>query len=714
MAQRLTTSFINTNIPGAYPNVQVKSTPVGISTTGVVAIIGEADGGEHYANESIKDNFFSPDQLDRVTEKYVKGPIVDAMRALSAPSADANISGSATRVYIVKTNAGVKASAIVDTDYGELRAKNQGVDGNKIKYRIVSSQAEVAPSITSGVIPAFGIALNSASFKLRLNGGAEATVTLGTNPVSHADVPNLVIELNSVLPVGITASAGVASGTITLTVDADSLNHRKGFGKALELIDSTPGDLAKLGLTAGLIKSAEESAVELQVVRSDINLNEALLATGEVALEIGYAGTTATLTISGNLLTTTVTGGSGAGLSVDLSQYQTIKDLADYISSKTGYTAIATTAGAQASPSVLDRVSAIGICSTGASLRSGRIKKSLANFKAAAAKSAAVEFVSTDVDGLPAPMASPVFLGNGAKGSTLAVDIINALLKLEAVQVNFIVPLFSRDATGDIAEALTESSSTYTIDAIHAAVKSHCLKMSTASLKRNRLAVLSFWGDFASAQSKAQALANYRMSMTFQKVSQVDSSGAVKSFLPWYGACVAAGMQAAGFYKGITNKFANVISFQDPSDFESGSPGDVETALDSGLLILQRLTAGTIWVSDQTTYGFDTNFVYNSMQASYLADIVAIDLADSYQRAFVGQSLADVDVGTAKAFMAAKMDSYKRLKLISSSDDAPLGYKNDKYRINGPILEVSVEIKLSTTIYFIPISIEISQVQQAA
>jgi hypothetical protein len=714
MSQRLTTSFINTNIPGAYPNVQVQSTPVGISTTGVVAIIGEAEGGESYSNESLKDNFFTSDQLDKVAAKYVKGPIVDAMRALSAPSADANINGAASRVYVLKTNAGAKASAVVDTDYGTLSAQNYGTDGNKVKYRIVASQLESAPSITGTTIPAFGAALNSAVFKIRLNGAAEQTITLSSTPANHADVATLVTELNGLLPSDVRAAAGAAASTLKLYVIVDSANYRKGFGKALELIDSTPGNLAKLGHVAGLVKSSAESAVEVQITRSDINLNEALNAAGEIALEIGYVGTTATLSIVANTLTTTVTGGSGAALSIDISQFQTVKDLADFISSKAGYTAIASAAGAQAKPSSLDKVSVVGICSTGASLRPGRVKKSLANFKSAIAKSAAVSFSASDIDGLPAPMASPAFLSGGAKGATLAVDIVNALLKLEAAQVNFVVPLFSRDATDDISEALTESSSTYTIDAVHAAVKSHCLKMSTPALKRHRLAILSYSGAFADVQDKAQALANYRMSMTFQKVSQVDSSGVVKSFLPWYGACVAAGMQAAGFYKGITNKFANLISFEDPSGFDSGSPGDVGTGLDSGLLILQRLTAGTIWVSDQTTYGFDTNFVYNSLQASYLADIVAIDLADSYQRAFVGQSLADVDVGTAKSFMAAKMDSYKRLKLISSSDDAPLGYKNDKYRINGPILEVSVEIKLSTTIYFIPINIEISQIQQAS
>src|SRR5690606_12364458 len=137
-----------------------------------------------------------------------------------------------------------------------------------------------------------------------------------------------------------------------------------------------------------------------------------------------------------------------------------------------------------------------------------------------------------------------------------------------------------------------------------------------------------------------------------------------------------------------------------------GSVTQIEDALDAGLLFMEKDIAGSKWVADQTTYKVDTNFVYNSIQAVYDMDLVSLDLAASFQRAFVGQSLADVDDATGLSFLASKMDSYKKQKLISASDDAPLGFKNAKIRISGPIMEVAVEIKLTTAIYFVPISIE--------
>lgn len=154
MAQRLSTSFINTVIPGAPVNVNVKSVPVGVATTGIVAIIGEAAGGAHFSEEDLKNNSFGPSQVDKIIAKYVSGPIVDAMLALAAPSNDTGIVGAANRVFVLKTNSGSKASAVVDTDYGTFEAANWGSYGNQLKYQVLESQAEATPSVESDAIAA--------------------------------------------------------------------------------------------------------------------------------------------------------------------------------------------------------------------------------------------------------------------------------------------------------------------------------------------------------------------------------------------------------------------------------------------------------------------------------------------------------------------------------------------------------------------------------
>jgi hypothetical protein len=720
MAQRLTNSFVNTVRPGSYFDVKVKSTPVGVASSGNIVLIGEASGGaaakgvDSANGDVLKDNFYTPDQLAQVEAKYISGPIVDAFRAISSPSSDANINGSANRIYIAKTNQASKAETTIATAYGTLSDKNWGIDGNKYSYQVSQSLAEVTPTITGSVIALYGAPLDGTEFKIRLNGGAEATVTLSGTPADHADLTTLLVELNALLPVGIDATAGTAANTVKLTIAADVAANSKGWGKSFELIDSTPGDLAALGLAAGLTTSAQEPEVQIDINRQDTNTNESFLAAAEVAMEIGYDGTTATLTITDTALTTTVTGGTGANLSLQLNQYNTISDLAAYINSQTGYTCSVAATSTQTAPAMLDNLAAQPICSTAASLKPGRVKRAAANMEKALSQSSVLDFDATATAGLPDVMATKVFLTGGAKGSTSAADVADAVTDLEGINANFVVPLFSRNASADIADGLTDSSSAYTIDAINALVKSHVLKMSTAKIKKHRSAFLSFWGSFSDAKDKAGSLAHYRVSLCMQKTSQSDSKGVIQNFMPWHTAAVAAGMQAAGFYKSITNKFANVISYEDPTGFDSGSPGDIEEAIEAGLLFLEKAVVGSKWVVDQTTYGIDTNFVYNSIQAVYGADLVSLDLAESFQTAFVGQSLADVDAATAIAFLASKMDQYKKQKLIAASDDAPLGFKNAKVKIEGPIMSVSVEIKLATAILFIPINIEVSQVQSVA
>jgi hypothetical protein len=715
MSQRLSTSFVNTNIPGAYPSVTVKSTPLGIGSVGDVIIIGEAEGGADFSQEKLVDNSFDVTQLDRVAAKYIRGPIVDAMAALTAPSNDTEIPGSSGRVIIVKTNAGTKASAAVENSYGTISDKNFGKDGNKYYYQITQIESEVAPKAQGSNInsPYDGSLYDSLQFSIRLNGGAEADLQLddGTGNL-HDTLADLAAEIDGLLPTGVSCELSQDGNALVFVMDEDLNANEKGWGKSLEIIGDA-ADLLALGFSQSLISSSQEPEINVAVLRQDNNTNESFDVASEIAMTIGYAGDTATVTINATQLTTSVTGGVGANLSIDLATYPTIADLAAFISTQPGYSAQAASASISSSPQAMDKVSNIGIASS-IGARPGRIKRAKNRFEQKVAQSSVVDFEIDATQGLPSEMSQPIYLSGGQKGSTSGANIIAALSALEGVKANFVVPLFSRDASADIADGLTESGSTYTIDAINFAVKSHVLQMSTVKLKRNRIALLSKEASYADVKAHAQSLASYRANLCFQKTSQVNSLGNVVEYQPWHTAVIAAGMQSAGFYKSITNKFANVISYKDPAGFDSGNPGDVEDAIDGGLLFLQKETAGNKWVVDQTTYGFDGNFVYNSLQATYLADVLAIQLAESLERFAVGKSLADIDAASIKGFIGKQMDSFKKLKITAASDDAPLGFKNLDVKINGPIAEVKMEVKLSTAILFIPIQLEISQVQSSA
>lgn len=709
MAQQITTSDQGTlTVPGSTVSINVKSTPVGVAVDGNIVIIGEADGGPDFRAQDLVDMSFTPDQGDKVAQMFISGPIVDAFRAYAAPSNDPDIVGSANRIYIAKTNTSVKAQSTVDTDYGVLKDSNYGKPGNGYRYQVTSTAAETAPTITSDVIAAFGAPLNGTSFTVRLNGGAATVITLSGTASDHNSAATLCTELNTQLPAGLVASPGTLSGTIKLTVAVDSAAYRKSWGKSFELIDSTPGDLASLELSAGIVVSSQEPSIELQISNSNSGINQTLDVSADVAMLIGYLGTTATLSINQTtkMLTTVVVGGAGSALSVDMSQYKTLSDLVAFINSQTGYSASVFAASQQLAPSALDAQTTLPIAAGEAGVKPGRIKKALANF-VKQMSGAALTFVPTATGGLPAPMANAVFLSGGLRGATLAADVADAVEACGGISVNMVVPLFSRDASLDITDGITDSSSTYTIDAIHALVKNHCIQFSTPKLKRHRIGFLSFMGTYAQSKQKAQDMGNYRISMACQQASQLNSVGGIVMFQPWIVSVIASGMQAAGFYKSICNHAANVISFIDPTGYDSGSPGDNEDALEAGLLVLAQDATRNYFVSDQTTYGFDNNNVYNSIQSVYLSDVLAVDLSNSLQREYTGKSFADINEAVVGAFIAKKMLNYKSQKAIVGTPKTPLGYKNLDIDIQAPALYVRVEVVIASAIYFIPLTVDI-------
>ena len=543
-------------------------------------------------------------------------------------------------------------------------------------------------------------------------------------------------------PVDVSATAIVAvtdaQAFSPVTISNEAGDPIDGVGKALEIAETTSGTdllsrtafvlgtsgavtwVSKTG-AAKLLTSAAEYKANLQVNRQTDNINEELIAGGEIALKIGYLGTTASMDITDTTLTTTVVGGSGGNLSITLADFPTISDLATFINSQTGYScSVGTAVLGQLPSSSLDNVVAQTICGHFGE-QPGRVKidayRMFAQIRDSSVLVQLNEPEAQAAAGLPKVTTSIAYLSGGAKGGSSSADFTSAIDALAAVRGNFVVPLISRSASaGDILDGLTESSSTYDIDSVNAYAKTHCLKMSTLKKRRNRQAFCSKLDTFANAKAASANLASFRVSMAFQDFKQVNSAGSLVQFQPWMGAVLAAGMQAAGFYRAIVNKGINTsgVLMRDGS-FSDKDDSQVEDALLAGLLPARKsLTGGFTWVSDQTTYGKDSNFVFNSIQAVYVADIIALSTAQRMEAAFVGQSVADVSAGIAKAYLEGIMADFMSLKLIAPSDDAPKGFKNLTVQISGPAMVVSLEVKLAGAIYFIPISFLVSQVTQTA
>jgi hypothetical protein len=550
-------------------------------------------------------------------------------------------------------------------------------------------------------------------------------------------------------PENLSAAAVIAASMTVyspVVISLEAANPSLGLGKSLEIAQLTTNTdkleyscfvlgtttavswISKTG-AAYVLTSGVEYSANLKVNRQLDNVQEELISGGEVALKLGYAGTSASAVIDKTLgtLTLTIVGGSGTyGLTpvtLVLADYPTLADLANFLDSQTGYSCdLGNNLLGQLPSTALDDGTFTFASKWGE--ETGRIKiDAYRFFNKISNESVLVQLLNSSnvnaaaVAGLPAPTTAYSYLSGGDKGGTLQNGVILAIDACEKIRCNFLVPCFSRDASVDKLAGLTESTSTYAIDAINAYCRTHVLKMSTLKKRRNRQAFLSKKDTFANARLASSNIASFRCAMTFQDCKAVGSDGAIHQYAPWMNAVDAAGMQAAGFYRAIVRKYANISgAVQAAADFDDQDDTAMENALLSGLLPLRHSeSGGWYWVSDQTTYGKDSNFVLNSIQACYVADLIAMTSATRMENAFVGQSLADVSAPLAKAFFETIMGDFFKLKLIAASDDgAPRGFKNVVIRISGTSMIVSAEVKLAGCIYFIPIAFLVSAVQQSA
>lgn len=808
-------------IPDSAVNINVISNPSGISTSGVVALVGEADEGPSWSQDSangnkLSANSFGVTDIASVVQKYGSGNLVDAYRAIVAPSSSPRIQGGPNRIIMVKPNNSTPAFRVTSDNHGRFQALRGGESGNSIQESVATSVAEAAASTDEfSYVPS----ASGSSLAARVNGGAKQTLAISANEtpsalaaaitglanlnavggvdrlvlaglagqniqldvVSGQDVsislatPNIfsgapavgdtiripsgsVIQgagnanvgwyqvttvsntlasafiqmsrLSNGLPVAVSATA------VAATSDIQDLDPQiKGVGKTLELYDNAGAVnvntvLLQLGVTpvaaASWLQQLTVSSAELQkqitLARNSTNSLENFNAGGSVALTIGYDGTSATATIAvvSNVLrlTTSVVGGSGGNLNMDLSKIATIADLASKIAANTGYSAaVGSTADGQKNPSILDQMT-LSIASNLGN-RPGRVKHDLWDITANSAglnvgSKLANYTPSTGVTaGMPEDNAA-AFLSGGDKGGSTGLQMSQAIDALQGVRCNFVVPLVSRDASADIADGETEASSTYTVDAINAAVKSHVLNMSTAKTKRHRIGIVSKKSTFAVAKQSARTMSTFRIAHVFQDIVTLNSQAQLETFQPWMGAAMAAGMQSAGAYKAIFPKSLNISGIKH-QDFDDENNSQVEDALSAGLIPIQTQEDGSLaFASDQMTYGLDNNFVYNSLQAVYVADLMALSLASALKKAFVGESVADVTNGAVQSFVEAKMAEFLALKFTVGTKAAPGGWKSIAINIIPGVLMVRVVAVEATAIYFIPIDLDIEGIQSSS
>jgi len=726
-------------VPGAYDQKNVILTGSAPSiAVGKVAIIGESDKGRPGSVEILQ---FSPEALSDLISEYGSGPLVDAARALVIPSNDNRITNGASSIYVYKTNPSTKASLALDTTWGQVDSIEYGQEANLISVLLEKSNAVDAQAVSSTPFNSTTATAVNSTFSIRVDGGAIATWTAPAGVDTRAE---LQTELDNAanwapgLPSGITFLVGGASdiaATLTISRNLDANDHRLGASRLFELMDGTSTPLAAMNISTGLKLPSSEEKMRLVVARtSDNSLEDSDDLAGDIGgqifLEIGYLGTTATLTISSTALTTTVVGGTGGNLSLTLANFRTLTDVATYINSQSGYSAlIPAEVNASLSPSVLDRVSSLGIASSTAGVKPGKIKAdAYSMFDYVRRNSALVSIPNTGSrKGLPDPIPA-TFLANGSRGASANSNFLAGLDSLESIEdVDLIVPLVSQDASDDLAEqeGYTDNSSTYTVAAIHLATKNHCKKMSATKARKERACYLGMRGTISEVTSQSLSLNSEFASLVAQDVSILGTDGNLFWGQPHLAAALCAGMQAGGdIGEPTTKKLINASAIRHvkkqgltPTLTEAINPKTkLDVLIEKGVLPLNNPSSGGVEIVVQNaTYSRDSNFVFNRPSVFSAMNYIAKVMRKSLEDKFVGTKQKTSTKDAIKAEVVALMADFLRSDIIVGDDsNGGVGYKSLSLRIDGNAVYIDITVTPVQGIDFILSNINIDNIRIAA
>lgn len=737
-------------LPGAYSQELIDlSGGFPLSPTGLVAIFGESTSGTPGAQvQNIANNVYSPDQMTLIQQTYGTGPLVDACNFLFAPGADGAIPGGAQAVYIYKTNASTQANLDpVASDngaaaYGSLQARAYGVGGNQITFK--NALIPETPATASGNALTFPIVITSSNNVLTyaLNGTASATATIAAS--SYANMGTLVAAINSALGASTLVASAGAGSSLAITQAAGTNLQANGWGRSFEIIAGGTDDASSvLGLTtvAGtlVIPSSETEAV-ITVANPVSTLVESGTVGGTVVMSLGRAATgsatSASVSFNGTTLTLSQTGVVPTSYALPVANFPSIASAVAYINTLPGWNASTpSTQTGLMSMTIMDTVSGVGALYSGSTpLQPARIKNDamqVANFFAASTQ---VTLMPSTVDsspvqtvGLPDQQGVPnaLYLIGGTLGGTSTAEITNALTQFQSIRVNSVIPLFSRDATKDITDQLTDPTSNYTIAGIHQAVKTHLSLTATTKEKSERQGYLSIHDTYNNCKAAISTMADARVQMTIQDVLQNNSLGAQTWFLPWAGACMLAGARG-GTPVGtpMTFKYFNMSGIRQTGQLLSTPPQNIvldfnpatqyDDAIQNGVTFWQApQTGGFRLAVDNTTYLTDGNWVYNRASVLYAADVLAYDFRNQLENIYVGVK-NNVGASEIKNTCESILSSYLAQGITVSTSDAKNGYKSLVVQINGNTVNISVTVKLVEGIDFVLATISLQRASQTA
>lgn len=395
--------------------------------------------------------------------------------------------------------------------------------------------------------------------------------------------------------------------------------------------------------------------------------------TGKFTIQYTGAGSAATLTTTATTLTTTVTGAAGDNLSLNFSDYPSLALLLQAIAATGKYTVASLVTNSNSFGSnQLDLQTAVDIKTAAATMFAK-------NADIAAFINASSQQISCTFTLASAAFAGPLVtsqLTGGTRGTSSNTDWSNGFTALLSVRVNQTVPLVSADAV--------TAQGTFTFASVLSAAVAYA-KFASSTAGQNEVQV---WAGGSLTKTSYVTTLNTQNSehlVLFAERAQRPASiggttyvggsplqygpGQVITFPEWATACVAAGMRAgAPLGEPLTWKYANVSGVSSDSSWSEQNNSDVVTIeLNGGTVINTVRGRGFRFDKVITTYTRSNNDAYTEETVVQIWKLVAFNLRQALQDAFVGRGGSLQRVSTVPAVVATVMQPLKDAGAITDS-----------------------------------------------
>jgi len=276
--------------PGGATKVDVSQlAQVSAGVTGIVALIGEADGGQPNEVSDVSDinaglpKIYSFTEGSTAKEVFRSGPLADAINLAFDAANDPRIPGGAQKVLAIKTNQSTASTAVLTAEHGtgqdviDLFSTDYGVSTNGLTFEIVVSPGDTNHNqLDMSIVTADGV--------------VEDITDIGDKPLLNIQYKGP--DSPTVFATG-TMTSPVAGVTVTDTAGAFGIDVRGKWLVITSVPDATDpagaGDLFARGQVRRIVGSAATTLTLDAAFLDDAGNVDNLTGTGGTAESYGYS-----------------------------------------------------------------------------------------------------------------------------------------------------------------------------------------------------------------------------------------------------------------------------------------------------------------------------------------------------------------------------------------------------------------------------------------